>query len=292
MYIYRKNFGTPLEFWLTTGIKLTNCNFTENVNMAEVKPDTENTTITNTFDSVTTSGGVTVFMTDEPLSIFLQNCLFLSNTANRNPENDTRPVLLKSNGHGGAIFIHLIRSSDSQVIIEGCTFENNTAEVDGGAIYLSLSDFSSFNLLTLRNNRFNSNHVEIASGGAISINSFNSTYNNTILLEDSLFDFNYGNVGGAISMTLYDSFINNTRFPDRIVFRNCSFVRNSAINEGTAVGLFSLTHVDQVGFPVYFQDWYVYDNLTLPLVGVLEFLKWPLLLFHIELLYLSFIDLT
>ena len=83
--------------------------------------------------------------------------------------NDTRPVLLKSNGHGGAISLRLVNSNGSQVTIEDCIFKNNIAKVDGGAIYLSLSDYSGNNVLTFRNNIFLGNKVEIASGGAISI---------------------------------------------------------------------------------------------------------------------------
>lgn len=257
----RRNSGSPLQFRFSTGIELTKCNFTDNVNLAEVERDTMNTTITDTRAGVTTSGGVTIFTRDRSADVTILDCLFTSNAANRNPINNTRPVLLKSNGHGGAMFIRLIESSGSQVTIAGCTFEDNSAEVDGGAIYLSLSQYSNDNVLSFRNNAFLRNKVEIASGGAISISSFNFTYNNTIYIEDSRFEFNNGSAGGAFSMALYDSFINSTRFPDRIVFRNCSFLSNSASNEGTAVGLFSLVHVDQVGFPVHFQDWYVNNNI-------------------------------
>lgn len=253
----RNNSGSPLQFRFSTRIKLTRCNFIENVNLAEVAPDTENTTITDTYDDATTSGGVTVFMRNESIDIVILDCRFSSNAANRNPVNNTRPVLLKTNGHGGAIFIRLVNSYGSQVTIGGCTFEDNSAEVDGGAIYLSLSDFSSDNALIFRNNLFLRNNVEIASGGAISISSFNFTYNNTIRIEDSRFEFNSGSAGGAFSMALYDRFVKSTKYPDMIEFRNCTFLSNCAIHEGTAVGLFSLVHVDQVGFPVYFQDWYV-----------------------------------
>ena len=78
-----------------------------------------------------------------------------------------------------------------------------------------------------------------------------------IHIKDSHFESNNGSAGSAFSMALYDRHIESTIFPDMIVFRNCSFLNNSAVNEGTAVGLFSLIHVDQVGFPVYFHDWYV-----------------------------------
>ena len=48
---------------------------------------------------------------------------------------------------------------------------------------------------------------------------------------------------------------NSSRNPDSVNFTNCNFIDNAAQNEGTAVGLFSLVHVDQVGFPVAFENW-------------------------------------
>ena len=56
-------------------------------------------------------------------------------------------------------------------------------------------------------------------------------------------------------MALYDSNISSSQNPDSVNFTDCNFVDNLARNEGTAVGLFSLVHVDQVGFPVGFDNW-------------------------------------
>ena len=89
----------------------------------------------------------------------------------------------------------------------------------------------------------------------MSINSFQISFNNTILVRNCDFVKNGGNAGGAFSIALYDSNINSSRNPDGVNFTDCDFIDNLAENEGTAVGLFSLVHVDQVGFPVGFQDW-------------------------------------
>ena len=96
--------------------------------------------------------------------------------------------------------------------------------------------------------------------GAVSINSFRISYNNTILIEDCHFVGNVGNAGGAFSVALYDSDTSSYDSPDRMNFTNYSFIDNAADNEGTAVGLFSLVHVDQVGFPVSFEDWSAYEG--------------------------------
>lgn len=253
--MFSENSGSPLQLRFSTGITLNNCSFTNNINLAEAEPDTENTTITDIYNSISTSGGLTVFARDRPTDISILDCTFSFNNASVNPENNTRPVLLEANGHGGAILIRLVGSHDSHVTIEGCVFEGNEAEVDGGAVYLSLSEYSTDNEVIFRSNRFLGNQVLKASGGAVSINSFNFTSNNVMLVEDCNFTDNYGNSGGAFSMALYNSDLDSTRRPDRLVFNNTVFIRNRAPNEGTAVGLFSLVHVDQVGFPVWFQDW-------------------------------------
>ena len=97
--------------------------------------------------------------------------------------------------------------------------------------------------------------VEEASGGAVSINSFQISFNNTVIVQNCNFVRNSGNAGGAFSIALYDSNINSSQNPDSVNFTECSFTDNTAKNEGTAVGLFSLVHVDQVGFPVGFENW-------------------------------------
>ena len=89
----------------------------------------------------------------------------------------------------------------------------------------------------------------------MSVNSFNFTYNNSIIVEDCEFMGNTGNAGGAFSVALYNSNLESTRLPDEVNFTRCGFYSNKAENEGTAVGLFSLVHVDQIGFPVSFTDW-------------------------------------
>ena len=172
-----------------------------------------------------------------------------------NDPNNTRPVLLKANGHGGAVLIRLAGVQDSTITIQDCQFVNNYAQVDGGAVYFSISENVRQNTISLISTDFINNEVEIASGGAVSINSFNISYDNTINVTDCRFERNLGNAGGAFSVALYNSNLQSTQMPDAVNFCNCTFLSNAATNEGTAVGLFSLVHVDQVGFPVSFTDW-------------------------------------
>ena len=226
-----------------------------NDNQLVAEPDVNETSIEELYNTITTAGGFTFFSRGRPVRITIQNCSFIQNSANENDPNNTRPVLLKTNGHGGAILIRLADVQDSEISITDSTFVNNTAQVDGGALYISLSEDVSTNTILLANNNFTGNQVEQASGGAVSINSFSISFNNTIIVEHCNFTGNRGNAGGAFSVALYDSDLNSTMHPDSVVFTDCVFHFNAAENEGTAVGLFSLVHVDQVGFPVRFENW-------------------------------------
>lgn len=252
----RGNTGSPLLILFSTGIRLLGSVFLENRNLAEVVVDDENTTLSGISEVISTGGALTLLTRDEPIDVVIQNCTFSSNVANVNAPNNSRPILLKANGHGGAVLMRLVGSRDSSVEISGCVFESNVAEVDGGGFYVSLSEHASSNSITLRDTNFTSNTVMEASGGAVSINSFNFTFNNSLLVERCHFTSNSGDSGGAVSMALYNSNVNSTQFPDALTFRESHFTSNQANNEGTAVGLFSLVHVDQVGFPVHFEDWY------------------------------------
>ena len=217
--------------------------------------ENDETTIEDLYNRIQTSGGVTIFVGNNITSIVVDNCTFENNRASRNPRNDTRPVLLKQNGHGGAILIRLNGTQSSTIDILNSKFVNNYAEVDGGGLYISYSEQADSNIFTFRNLTFDSNTVDEAAGGGVSVNSFSFTFNNQFVFEDCTFINNTGNAGGGFSMALYDSSLSSTERPDGIQFTRCTFMSNSASNEGTAVGLFSLVHVDQVGFPVNFSNW-------------------------------------
>ena len=252
----RNNTGAVVQMQQSTGVEIKNSQFLNNDNQARVEPDVNETTIEELFRTITTGGAFTFFSRNmDFVDITVTNCMFHSNSGNRNDINNTRPVLLKANGHGGAVVIRLENVTNSTFRIEDCVFVNNSAEVDGGAVFISISQKVSSNQFVFRNNNFTNNRVETASGGAVSINSFNITFDNTVTIKDCNFVNNTGNAGGAVSVALYDSDLNSTTFPDAVNFVQCMFINNSAFNEGTAVGLFSLVHVDQVGFPVGFENW-------------------------------------
>ena len=228
--------------------------FIDNHNLLPAEPDTNSTNITELYRAIISGGGITYY-SDFTAELIIRNCTFDNNSANVNDVNNSRPVLLKTNGHGGAIIIRLAGSSNSKITITNTVFHNNRAQVDGGAIYFSFSEKATNNTVRLSNLDFSNNVVEEASGGAVSINSFSISYFTRIVVSDCNFTDNSANAGGAFSAVLYDSNEDSATQQDSISFSNCRFINNSAFNEGTAVGLFSLVHVDQVGYPVDFTNW-------------------------------------
>ena len=199
-------------------------------------------------------GGAVTFFAHLQTEVYLtiRDCHFVRNHGSRGLDGES-PVLLRTNGHGGGLLIQISNVSMSRIAIEDCTFWNNSAEVDGGGVYMSLSDESHDNEIVLQRLTFFNNSASEAGGGAISFNSFQISFNNSIEILDSTFESNNASAGGAVSFVLYQS--NPEKAPDNLVFMNCTFVRNKAENDGTAVGLFSLLHVDEFGFPVLFEDW-------------------------------------
>ena len=243
-------------------IKLIRTNFILNQNQLPAPEDNETTTIDELFDSITTAGGFTYYSQNRSVEIVINDCRFINNSANVNDASSSRPVLLKPNGHGGAVLIRLAQVTGAKIHITNSFFEGNRAEVDGGAIYFSLSENFAANSIFISNSSFLRNRVFESAGGAISWNTFSFSFNNSLILEDCKFIENIGSIGGAVGISLYDTSINNFLLPDNIEFIRCMFHGNMARNEGTAVGLYSLVHVDESGFPVDFINWYVNFKVT------------------------------
>ena len=253
---HRENVGAPLQLQFVPTVVLLRTDFILNKNEIPAPLDTENTTISDVIGSIITAGGFTYYNRDsENVSIIIDQCKFINNKANTNDGPTIRPLLLKGNGHGGAIIIRLLGVSEADIQITNSLFDGNEAEVNGGGIYFSTSEnFYSSNVY-LYNNTFIHNRAYSSSGGAISWNTFSSSFNNSLVVNDCRFVSNQGSAGGAVSIGLHTTSFQ--LIPDRASFSDCLFYNNKANVEGTAVGLFALVRVEEFGFPVEFTNWYV-----------------------------------
>ena len=253
----RGNIGETLQLQFVGAVTLIRTDFILNRNEIQAPQDDENTTISELFTSITTAGGFTYFNQNATMSLIVDQCKFISNRANVNSPFDTRPLLLKVNGHGGAMIVRLSGITKGSISITNSLFDGNEAEVNGGGIYFALSEEFSSNTIRLYNNTFVNNRGVQSSGGAISWIIFSSSisFNNSWVLEDCRFINNSGSAGGAVSLSLHGTSLDNFIMPDRIRFIHCLFYSNEALIEGSAVGLFALVHVEEFGFPVEFTDW-------------------------------------
>ena len=256
LYYNRYNYGAPLWTQFVTSIVLRRTDFLHNHNHIPASDDTDSTTINRLFSTVTTSGAFTFYSRGvENADIVIENCTFYNNSAGRNNLNNTRPVLLKAKGHGGGVLVRLANIQQATISISNSHFENNFAEIDGGAVYFSFSENFSSSSISISDSRFVNNTVLESSGGAVSLNSYSGSFNNSFSFQDCEFVQNQANSGGAIGVALYDTSINGIDLPDSASVENCVFNGNIAHKEGTAVGLFALVHVDETGFPVSFTNW-------------------------------------
>jgi predicted outer membrane repeat protein len=133
-------------------------------------------------------------------------------------------------------------------------FEDNTAEAQAGAVGLTIGGVSSSNDIELLDCRFlnNSCTLERCTGGAVGIDFFAHTSFNKILMNKIQFIGNSATngMGGAISLSTTVNIVTKEGTSDILLLDGCTFIENQAFYDGTAVGVFSLTHTDQVGLPV------------------------------------------
>ena len=208
-------------------------------------------------DNRTSSGGITFYMDDQSAYLLISDSNFLNNSA----RPDSYISLLRNSdgyGHGGGLTVTLVNSSESWVCLEGSVFDGNTAEASGGAIAVSFASFARQNRLVINRSTFinNSCTSNKGTGGAVGIDFFNQIAFNKIMSTDCYFLRNTAEAGGAISMATYGSTrINDEGQSDIVVLTRTRFVENKAMYEGTAVGVFSISHVDEIGIPVKVTDW-------------------------------------
>ena len=254
--------GVSIQMRNTKGVTVRNCIFSNNHNNELPNHHQSNSNVTTSLNELNLlgipSGGISMY-SEESISLEVDNCTFVNNSANHNNlPYVIRPLQNKPAGHGGAIYLRLPKVTLSNVTIHNCYFESNVAEINGGAILFSLINASK-NAFSIRNCTFANNSVSVTSGGALAIELSSSTDDNTFTVENCDFNCNHAIGGGALSVVLYD--FRNNREADKeesmghITLRNNSFVGNHAIREGSALGLFSFYHSGQFPYDVELEDW-------------------------------------
>ncbi len=237
-----------------------NCLFEGNINNATTNEDLINKSFIdlNDLNVHFNPGGAVSVYSNATLSLTIENCTFSDNKASDRAIDDRRPPLLQLNGHGGAVFIRLNGTNGSSVLIRNSSFESNIARIQGGAIYVSVSNQAANNNFVVEGCTFTNNSAETRAGGALAIVLFNATLNstfmnNTFMIRGSTFRENSAVGGGAVAVIQYD--IHSTEDPNVVIFENCLFELNTAEWEGSAVGLFSLVRSGLKPLPARFTNW-------------------------------------
>ena len=207
-------------------------------------------------DNRTSSGGVSFYIEDMPTTFLLINCVFVNNTAR--PDTDVSLVRRsQSYGHGGAVNIRLLHSSNSRLCILNSTFINNSAEAHGGGVVLSLAGNASNNNFLVSDCLFKDNYCTVAkcTGGGLGLDLLARSQFNTLEIMDTNFTGNKAKASGAISLsTSVSAELSEGGITDRLIIERCLFTKNQAFFEGTALGAYSLTHADQIGIPLEIHD--------------------------------------
>lgn len=259
--VYQNNTATAVIAYLSSPLYILNSHFKDNI-IGIVSDISCLTSSEGLFyrDNVTSTGGISIFGENHTQGVLVFDCHFDNNSGRRNYENNSVPSQLKRFGHGGGLSVRLVNSNDGFVCVVNSSFNNNTAEVEGGAITFTIAD-SDNNSITLFNVTFRENYCFInkSTGGAVNVDLFASTKQNRINFLECDFSNNSAALGsgGAISIASSDKGFseNGSDAYALVTIDSCNFRHNVAKFEGTAVGLFFLGRVNQAGFRILMKDW-------------------------------------
>ena len=161
--------------------------------------------VTETLDpgSYRYAGGITFLWRDQqerPVTVRIQNCSFVNNTASINDGNmadsELRPNFYVPRGHGGAIVANFNKTNDFTLMIEDSFILNNEAIFNGGGIFASFFNTSFRNRIIINRTVIEENSCNNA-GGGISMNIFEVANSNHLIVENSNFTRNRAVVGGG-----------------------------------------------------------------------------------------------
>lgn len=293
LHVYRNITGVAIHLREASGVTVQNCTFVNNHNQYPPfhRVKSNETTSADDLDYFgIPSGGISMY-SKKAISLEVNNCTFVNNSANNNTLHVQRPLWLKPGGHGGAIYLQLpdVNSSNVSIYnssfisnfaeinggainlrltrgnsnvfrISSCNFTNNSAsETSGGALAIELSGKCENNSFKVEGCTFKQNHVANSHGGALAIEIFGKSEKNSFAVEECTFKKNSADGGGAVSVAVYDFHKSKKGekgvSADQIALYNTSFAGNSAKWEGSALGLFSFYPGGEFPSEVEIQDW-------------------------------------
>ncbi|XP_065897695.1 uncharacterized protein [Dysidea avara] len=266
--VYINNTAPAVIAYFTDSIYVINSNFSYNIIGSASSYECLDSSERLFFrDNVTSAGGVSVFSHNHTQKVIVLNSHFDNNHARNNTQINSVPPQLKRFGHGGGLSLRLVNSSGGFICVVNSSFSDNKAEVGGGAISITLVESDNNNVMfsgvTFENNLC---FYDKCIGGAISIDLFDRVQQNRFRFSYCDFINNhaaYGS-GGAISVASADKGFSDDGSDEYKLLELlcCNFSNNVALFEGTAVGLFSLGHVNDAGFRTLIENCTFLDNTS------------------------------
>ena len=261
--VYQRNSATAVIFYLSSPVYILSSHFKDNA-VSNVSNEFCLTAFNGLFyrDNVTSTGGISIFNENYTQNVLVVDSHFDNNIARNNSKDDDNliPSQLKRFGHGGGLSVRLVNSNNGSVCVMNSTFTNNIAEVEGGAITITIAD-SNCNNITLSDLTLNRNRcfIDKCTGGAVNIDLFAPAQQNKIIIVGCEFSYNSAapGSGGAVSIAASDKGFSEggSDAYALVTIDSCNFKYNKAKFEGTAVGLFFLGRVNQAGFRILMKDW-------------------------------------
>ena len=203
-----------------------------------------------------TKCGCILFTIKDKCSANITDCIFRQNTATQNRggsfyaySNKISEFALKNcsfdfntaNEIGGAVFFYGIKAS-----FESCKFTNNTAKLEGGSI-ISIYSICSFLFCLFDKNEATSkldnpyliNYDEFTYGGAVTIRNDNATFDRCNFTNNKVYNHikRFGGGGGAVSLFDAESFVIKCNFVNNQVDSYESY--GGAVKFGCPYGIIS-----------------------------------------------------
>ena len=261
-FIFRDHPGSAVHLSQVDSVVFRHCTFYNNI-QKDLGPDftysqcySEQHDHMFFLDSQPTAGAVSVYSYQHDIKLLVSGCTFTNNVALNNMGSSI-PRSLFSHGHGGAMFIHFVNSSNSQVCIENTVFNNNTAQANGGALQLSTANNSIGNEIMILNSTFSGNNCTLKTcfGGAVGVDYVLDSKIKILHIFNSSFIDNQADAGGALGLLTSISSTYEDESLKSLWFRNCLFDHNMARQDGSALSLFSITPISERNFPIFIDNW-------------------------------------
>ena len=248
------SLGIAVQFYYTPNVNIINSDF-----------------INNTLGMYNISGGVyiefpycfpgekcnktnipTKYVTNS--QYIISGCTFINNEARNVLDNPNRYIFPVQYyhvafGHGGGLSVFFKgNASDCTVIVEDCTFTNNTAELGGGA-YFDMQDSSNNNHVIMSGgNVFNGNTAADFGGGAylsfIFVKKFGTIESSSYNISGTLFHGNNAVHGGGLYYYTTRQDCDNYQLANSLELINCTWSQNKA-QSGAGLHLFAFHAIEE-----------------------------------------------